>query len=120
MRGYRSIVSGLLMAAVLGGCARQSLPDLQPGGGDGGAVRDGKADAPVAGAVVPIDGAGLLERACTQCHPLRGLSAYQDYWGAREWRSMIQTMVGYGARLSPEEADALARWLGRNYGNDRE
>lgn len=62
------------------------------------------------------DGAAILRRACTVCHALRGLSAYQDYWGEPEWRSMVETMVAYGAEVSPQEVPVLARWLAENYG----
>ena len=63
-----------------------------------------------------FDGAEVLERSCTECHGLGGLTAYSAYWGEPEWRSMIETMVGYGAVLTPEELDVLARYLGVNYG----
>lgn len=62
------------------------------------------------------DGAALLRERCTVCHELRGLSAYQDYWGEPEWRDMVLTMVSYGAELSPEEVDVLAAWLAIHYG----
>jgi mono/diheme cytochrome c family protein len=63
-----------------------------------------------------LDGAAILERTCTQCHTLRGLSAYANYWGEPEWRSMVDTMIGYGAELGPEELPVLVRYLAVNYG----
>lgn len=62
------------------------------------------------------DGAALLQQRCTVCHALRGLSAYQDYWGREEWREMVETMRSYGAELSDPEADVLAAWLAVHYG----
>lgn len=62
------------------------------------------------------DGATLLQQRCTVCHALRGLSAYQDYWGELEWREMVETMRSYGAELSDGEADVLAAWLAVHYG----
>ena len=62
------------------------------------------------------DGAVLLQQRCTVCHALRGLSAYQDYWGEEEWREMVETMRSYGAELSDPEADVLAAWLAVHYG----
>jgi cytochrome c5 len=61
-------------------------------------------------------GEAILRRACTTCHDLEGLSAYADSWGAGEWRVMVETMVGYGASVTPEEVETLAAWLGENYG----
>lgn len=67
----------------------------------------------------PPEGAVILRRACTVCHALRGLTAYQDYWGEPEWRSMVETMVDYGAEVDPDEVPILARWLAENYGTAR-
>jgi mono/diheme cytochrome c family protein len=64
----------------------------------------------------PLDGAALLQRTCTVCHSLRGLPAYANYWGEPEWRSMVETMVGYGAVLAPEEFPVLVRYLAVTYG----
>ena len=64
------------------------------------------------------DAAAVLERACTVCHDLGGLSAYSGSWGEEEWRSMVETMVSYGARVSPAEIDLLAAYLGTEYGTD--
>ncbi len=63
-----------------------------------------------------LDGAAILERTCATCHDLGGLTAYSDYWGEPEWRSMVETMIGYGARLTPEEVSALSRYLAVEYG----
>jgi hypothetical protein len=54
------------------------------------------------------------------CHELRGLTAYQDYWGEPEWRSMVETMVDYGAEVGDEEVPVLAQWLAENYGTERD
>jgi len=62
------------------------------------------------------DGAVLLQQRCTVCHALRGLTAYQDYWGEPEWRDMVNTMVDYGAELTPTEVDVLVPWLAVHYG----
>jgi mono/diheme cytochrome c family protein len=80
------------------------------------ACAGGQTTAAVAAAPETPDGAVILRRACTVCHALRGLSAYQDYWGEPEWRSMVETMVEYGAEVSPSEVEALAAWLAVNYG----
>lgn len=50
-------------------------------------------------------GAGreLLEVACTRCHDLRGLQAYQGYWNRRRWTTMVETMMRNGAVLEPDQ-----------------
>ena len=63
-----------------------------------------------------LDGAAILQRACTVCHSLGGLSAYAASWGEPEWRSMVETMIAYGAVLTPAEVDALSGYLAVNYG----
>lgn len=63
-----------------------------------------------------LDAVALLDRKCTTCHDLGGLSAYAEYWGEPEWRSMVETMIGYGAQLSPEEITMLSRYLAIRYG----
>jgi mono/diheme cytochrome c family protein len=68
------------------------------------------------GSAQTADGAQLLQQRCTVCHALRGLTAYQDYWGEVEWRDMVETMVSYGAELSPAEVDVLVPWLAVHYG----
>ena len=72
-----------------------------------------------AGSAQTADGSTILRRSCTQCHDLRGLTAYQDYWGEPEWREMVQTMVTYGAELSPAEVPVLSQWLAERYGTAR-
>jgi cytochrome c5 len=69
-----------------------------------------------AAATTALDGAALLQRTCTVCHSLRGLTAYANYWGEPEWRSMVETMIGYGAVLTPDELQVLVRYLAVNYG----
>jgi hypothetical protein len=62
------------------------------------------------------EAAALLERACTTCHDLGGLNAFANSYGESQWRGLIDTMISYGATVSPSEADTLARYLALNYG----
>jgi mono/diheme cytochrome c family protein len=87
-------------------CALVGLGACASGGSGGSGVAPGQT----------ADGAVLLQQRCTVCHALRGLSAYQDYWGEPEWRAMVDTMVGYGAELTDDEAAVLAAWLAVHYG----
>jgi mono/diheme cytochrome c family protein len=68
------------------------------------------------GVAEPPRGAAILQRACTVCHNLDGLNAYADSWGQTEWRSMIGTMISYGAVVTPAEVDVLSEYLAVNYG----
>lgn len=83
------------------------------------ACAGGQSSSQVAAVPETPDGAVILRRACTACHALRGLSAFQDYWGEPEWRSMVETMIEYGADLAPDEVPVLAQWLAENYGTAR-
>lgn len=94
----RSATLCLLAAAALQGCA----------GGQGANTS--------AAAPGTLDGAALLQRTCTVCHDLGGLAPFTDYWGEREWGSMVDTMMEYGAQLTPEEFPVLVRYLAVNYG----
>jgi cytochrome c5 len=62
------------------------------------------------------EAAALLERACTTCHDLGCLNAFANSYGESQWRGLIDTMISYGATVSPSEADTLARYLALNYG----
>lgn len=90
----------LLAITTLAGCARRQA-------------------APNVASLEPIpDGSVVLQRACTVCHNLAGLSAYAGSWGEPEWRDMVETMVSYGAMVTPREVDVLARYLAVNYGTE--
>lgn len=82
------------------------------------------ADAPVLeyydpGIALPEDvGKALILRACTGCHTLEGVPAYQKYWGFERWLPMVENMVEHGAKLDDEEKITVARYLGKHYGTD--
>ena len=64
-------------------------------------------------------GRDLVLRACTRCHELGGLSAYEDYWRFPEWKAMVENMVKNGAVLLPDEQDLVAEYLARHFSPDR-
>lgn len=78
----------------------------------------GRAPAAPAVSSASLDGSAVLQQKCTVCHDLGGLSAYAGSWGEPEWRSMIETMIAYGAQLTDPEVDTLAAYLGVNFGTD--
>ncbi len=61
-------------------------------------------------------GKALVLAACTRCHELRGLAAYQGYWGKPQWTAMVETMVKNGAVLTPSQIDEVADYLARHFG----
>jgi hypothetical protein len=69
----------------------------------------------MAAAPEPLDGEALVQRTCTVCHSLRALPAYADFWGEPEGRAMVDTMIGYGARITADELEVLVRYLGEIY-----
>jgi hypothetical protein len=63
-------------------------------------------------------GRDLVLRACTRCHELGGLSAYEDYWRFPQWKAMVENMVKNGAVLLPDEQDVVAEYLARHFSPD--
>ena len=56
----------------------------------------------------------LINQRCTTCHPVsQVLSAPRR--SSLEWSSTVREMVGRGAELSPEEAKAVAEYLGKHF-----
>lgn len=86
---------------------------------NGRAVADDPAAADDRTAAVRLpDGEGrdVLEQACTGCHDLDGLSAYRGYYDESRWRTMISTMVSYGAELDEAEIATAAEYLAEHFG----
>jgi mono/diheme cytochrome c family protein len=65
------------------------------------------------------EGEAILRQVCTACHGLEGLGVFADYWGEEEWRSLVDTMVSYGAVLDPADYPTLVRHLALRYGTMR-
>ena len=64
------------------------------------------------------DGPGkkILQVSCTSCHDLDEVTKFKGYYTRAQWRDLVQTMVDYGARLRPGEADVLADYLTEHLG----
>lgn len=101
-------VPALLAAA----CSSTPAPDDRAAAGDRIAADDRAA------AVRLPDGEGrdVIEQACTGCHDLDGLSAYRGYYDESRWRTMISTMVSYGAELDEAEITTAAEYLAEHFG----
>lgn len=71
------------------------------------------------GIALPEDtGKALILQACTRCHTLEGVPAYQKYWGFERWLPMVENMIKHGAELDDEEKIVVTRYLAKYYGTD--
>ena len=61
-------------------------------------------------------GKKILQASCTSCHDLDEVTKFKGYYTRAQWRDVVQTMVEYGARLQPGEADVLADYLNEHLG----
>jgi cytochrome c5 len=62
-----------------------------------------------------IAGRALLDRVCTTCHSLNGISDY-SYDSEAPYKELVETMVSYGAALTDVEKKTLIRYLFTTYG----
>lgn len=60
------------------------------------------------------DAAALFENTCAGCHELEQATATP--MGLDGWRATVERMIGYGAKLSPEQADSVVRYLAEQHG----
>ena len=88
-------LSGVVWAASGGTAAAQSKPE------------DELPDGP---------GKKILQTSCTSCHELDEVTKFKGYYTRAQWRDVVQTMVEYGAKLQPGEADLLADYLNEHLG----
>jgi hypothetical protein len=64
----------------------------------------------------PGPGAATLARACTGCHNLEGLWAYQGYYNEQRWRSLVESMIAHGAQLNETESNDVVAYLVLRFG----
>ena len=88
-------VSGIVWAASAGIAAAQTRPE------------DELPDGP---------GKKILQASCKSCHELDEVIKFKGYYTRAQWRDVVQTMVEYGAKLQPSEADVLADYLTEHLG----
>lgn len=74
--------------------------------------------APAKPAVAPApeqaQAAALFEKSCSGCHELaQATTQSMDKAG---WHDTVQQMIGYGAAITPAEADRIADYLAGKYG----
>ena len=86
---YRRLLAALLLVPLAGG---GQVPPALPEG----AARE------------------LIERACGQCHSLE--TVLRSRLSRQQWEAQIDAMIAKGAKLSDEEIDVIADYLGRYFG----
>ena len=59
-------------------------------------------------------GKEVLEKVCTQCHGLDVITTLKHT--KAEWKSVVDTMVSYGATAKDDEFDAIVNYLAKNFG----
>jgi cytochrome c5 len=75
----------------------------------------GAQTSPDAAAALPEgQGKSLVMSLCTGCHTLE--TAVRPRATPAEWRQIVESMVQRGARVTPDEAAAIASYLGEHYG----
>lgn len=60
------------------------------------------------------DGATLLQERCSRCHPLARVE--RSHHNADEWKTIVDSMIGRGAMLTPEEETVVIEYLAANFG----
>ena len=69
--------------------------------------------ATVGGTSTGLDGAAIMQTACTQCHGLAAI--YSTQTDASGWTQIVDQMIGRGAVLTADEKTALIEYLAANY-----
>ncbi len=59
-------------------------------------------------------GKRLVRKRCSVCHSTARIYAHKR--GEKEWRQVVEAMIGHGAKLAPGEKEKIIRFLSENYG----
>jgi hypothetical protein len=63
-------------------------------------------------------GREAIEHNCTSCHSLDDLRTNSPFLDRRGWQAEITKMSNaFGAPIAPEDANAIADYLAKNYGD---
>jgi len=64
------------------------------------------------------DGPGkdVVVKACTSCHDADNFTGKKHT--KDEWKAVVDTMIGYGAEITDEQAEIITTYLAKNYGKD--
>lgn len=61
-----------------------------------------------------LDGATLVQQRCSVCHPVTFIEKSRHT--AADWKTIVDQMIGRGARLTPDEETLVVNFLAANYG----
>jgi hypothetical protein len=64
------------------------------------------------------EGKSILERACTSCHDLGGLTNFKGFYTEKQWRELVIDMIKGGAEVKEDEIPILAKYLARHFGKE--
>jgi hypothetical protein len=61
-----------------------------------------------------LDGATLVQKRCSVCHPLSRVEGSRHT--AADWKLIVDLMFSRGAQLTPEEETVVVNYLATNFG----
>ena len=78
----------------------------------------GSSPAPAAATTLPAGpGKELVEARCSACHDLERITIARRH--KAEWPTLVANMVGRGAVATPDEAQAITRYLAAYFGSEQ-
>jgi mono/diheme cytochrome c family protein len=60
-----------------------------------------------------LNGQALMQQRCSVCHSITRVTSAQHT--AAQWQNTVNRMIGHGAKLTPQEEQALVNYLAQNY-----
>jgi len=70
-------------------------------------------EATIGGTSSSLDGAAIMQQACTQCHGLAAI--YSTQTDEAGWTQIVENMIARGAVLTADQKTALITYLAANY-----
>lgn len=67
-------------------------------------------------ALPPGKGREILETACTSCHEFEEMTKLRGRLTRDEWRTVVRTMIDYGAEVDQKDIDVLVDYLDQHLG----
>lgn len=64
----------------------------------------------------PGKGREILEAACTSCHAFEEMTKLRGKLTRDEWRTVVRTMIDYGAEVNGKDVDVLVEYLDQHLG----
>ena len=61
-------------------------------------------------------GREILEAACTSCHEFEEITKLRGTLDREGWRTVVKTMIDYGAEVNAKDLDVLVDYLAQHLG----